>query len=1227
VKDKDKKIILVINLLLVIFLLAIALNNYLTGRAIQGINLSPPTDYVAYYSFDGNANDDTGNFHGVLTGVSLGTIDPILTTGKDGGANTAYEFNSFNRINLVTSPIPQNIPNGYAISAWVNRDASLNSGEHIVIERGYSNDLYSNNGIYYCRVSPSDNIVHSVTGQSVSDNVWHNIICNLEVSGTSATLSIYIDGSLINSQSFSFPTDNNLKHGTATDTGIGDRPIDAGSPGLIGKIDEVYFYDRALTTTEIASFSGTPSGAVCGNNIIETGESCDGNSQSCTINGYSGTQTCKNDCTGFNVCTTTESCGDGICNGAETTSSCSQDCPTTPPPPAGSLNAVITVKTISDIDIVTTGYYAPLPVFFEGWESTPRDEIAEWKWDFGDGSPEFVGFNAAHIYDNDGTYTARLTITNFNGQTNSVTKQIKVNARTGKAVYYVDSSRPDDNGDGLTQATAWKTATKAFQGLETGKYNEGDRILFKRGQTFDLGPTITLTNANIRGVLFSDYGTGAKPIIQRTVGSTGGVFYRAYSSSGQMKYLVFENLVFDLQDIGGTFFYLNYGATNGKEHDLAFYNTDILNHAGKGVSIGGRLRTGNKFSNLYFINSKMDRTIAGNVPFVPNSQNLWFIGENLAIINSVFDRSTNHNLYVEHVWKGVIANSSINRAYSYFDNSRTNLRLAGVHNQSADYWTEIKTAPNQPITLAQTYGEGYSSAHIYVGRNKFLGYDYYPSSNANSKEYMYQNVVVGTNGDWPGNVYDVIFEENTFSNAKTLLNIGNAENVTVRNNLFINGFDAYNGVNGYDSEPSGILIGDKHGDSWDTRPVDNIQIIGNTFVTKDNTFGGTGDYGLIHIKDFALGSTNHLWSYSTHRNIDIKNNLFYIQEGTLGIKLVKVEAQAGLIDNIDLTNNLYYLSSGTSSGNLFQNGVTLYTLTGWRVLGKDVNSIFANPLLTSPLGSDGILDDFNPDSDLSLQSESSPAIGAGTNLQANSYFDYTHNPRGSVVDIGAYEFGSAEPPPTSCVLSSASWSTTNVVDGTAVTLNIQGTDCASETLKIEIWENDFLIDDLVLTINPSGFSNNWNAVHTYSGDDDIGTDARNYYFVATLNSNPLKTVTSNELAVTQATTPPSGGGKGGKGGGGGGKSGGPRETSNPPTTYSGSDLLITGKLKSNGNTGNPCGNCEITIDFESHPQSTITGEAGEFSVTFSNIDFTSGTHEITITYGEKTYIKEIYIEP
>src|SRR3954470_6911711 len=58
---------------------------------------------------------------------------------------------------------------------------------------------------------------------------------------------------------------------------------------------------------------------------------------------------------------------------------------------------------------------------------------ARWQWDFGDPDGKYnqlEGFNAAHVYDNPGTYTLRLTITNENGRSNSVTTTVKVVADT-----------------------------------------------------------------------------------------------------------------------------------------------------------------------------------------------------------------------------------------------------------------------------------------------------------------------------------------------------------------------------------------------------------------------------------------------------------------------------------------------------------------------------------------------------------------------------------------------------------------------------------------------------------------------------------------------------------------------------------------------------------------------------------------------------------------------------
>src|SRR3989338_2720639 len=72
---------------------------------------------------------------------------------------------------------------------------------------------------------------------------------------------------------------------------------------------------KRIISKAVFFYTSVPS--VCGNNVIEGGESCDGNSQSCTINGYSGVQACNAQCTGFGNCITTQSCGDGIINGNE----------------------------------------------------------------------------------------------------------------------------------------------------------------------------------------------------------------------------------------------------------------------------------------------------------------------------------------------------------------------------------------------------------------------------------------------------------------------------------------------------------------------------------------------------------------------------------------------------------------------------------------------------------------------------------------------------------------------------------------------------------------------------------------------------------------------------------------------------------------------------------------------------------------------------------------------
>ena len=108
---------------------------------------------------------------------------------------------------------------------------------------------------------------------------------------------------------------------------------------------------------------------ICGNGIVETEEVCDGGVQSCTINGYAGTQTCSSSCT-WNSCTTTLSCGDTFCNGAETCFSCEGDCGTCPNsnPYIESINPNTIINTeFRNVQILGRDFY-PRAIEFDGLE-------------------------------------------------------------------------------------------------------------------------------------------------------------------------------------------------------------------------------------------------------------------------------------------------------------------------------------------------------------------------------------------------------------------------------------------------------------------------------------------------------------------------------------------------------------------------------------------------------------------------------------------------------------------------------------------------------------------------------------------------------------------------------------------------------------------------------------------------------------------------------------------
>ncbi|MFH1607847.1 MAG: hypothetical protein ABIA78_01815 [archaeon] len=103
-----------------------------------------------------------------------------------------------------------------------------------------------------------------------------------------------------------------------------------------------------------------------------------------------------------------------------------------------------------------------------------------------------------------------------------------------------------------------------------------------------------------------------------------------------------------------------------------------------------------------------------------------------------------------------------------------------------------------------------------------------------------------------------------------------------------------------------------------------------------------------------------------------------------------------------------------------------------------------------------------------------------------------------------------------CDLTSATWSQTSVVEGTAVNLNIIGTDCDGQTISFEVWEDDLVGDDPV-SINPVNViftGNSATGIWTAEWQDDVSSDPE-YYFIATVVGESETITSSNQLTVTQ----------------------------------------------------------------------------------------------------------------
>ena len=228
-----------ITALLAFFLTAATAQNFITNGL------------VAYYPFNGNANDASGNGNnGTANGATL-------IQDRFGIANSAYSFNGVNNF-ISFSGVPMSQVDNWTITAWIKPASTNQAG--IAVALGFDNGNIGNGyslgicleGGFVATGSKLwgifGGIIGSISGgfDFLSTNQWYQVV----MSRKSGTTSFYVNGIATLGGTTVTPQ-------TPTAFTIGSEN---GLRFFNGAIDDVRIYNRALATNEIAELYSEESG-------------------------------------------------------------------------------------------------------------------------------------------------------------------------------------------------------------------------------------------------------------------------------------------------------------------------------------------------------------------------------------------------------------------------------------------------------------------------------------------------------------------------------------------------------------------------------------------------------------------------------------------------------------------------------------------------------------------------------------------------------------------------------------------------------------------------------------------------------------------------------------------------------------------------------------------------------------------------------------------------------
>jgi trimeric autotransporter adhesin len=214
-------------------------SSYSATNSFMTLNI--PAGMIAYYPFNGNANDESGNGH---NGTNYGAT---LTTDRFSRPNRAYYFNgSDNHINFHSDDLPTG-NNPFIVTGWFKTsDAGGSNGwdGNAIFSYGYPNvhvAVYAGALIIASRENNFVGPQIAVPSHIVSDGAFHFFVYEYK----NNHIRIFLDGILVVDQESDFST-------TYYPFQIGIRKFNPYF-NFDGTIDDIRIYNRTLSDSEIQS--------------------------------------------------------------------------------------------------------------------------------------------------------------------------------------------------------------------------------------------------------------------------------------------------------------------------------------------------------------------------------------------------------------------------------------------------------------------------------------------------------------------------------------------------------------------------------------------------------------------------------------------------------------------------------------------------------------------------------------------------------------------------------------------------------------------------------------------------------------------------------------------------------------------------------------------------------------------------------------------------------------